>query len=146
MKQNIYFKIILLAAVSALLISGCVKQTPKDEINAELNKQFQLKINQTAFIESEDIRVKFLDVKEDSRCPSDVVCVWAGRVVALLNFSIKDQEASSLTLIKSSTRNESIAYFDGYSIELISVEPYPVSTKRIQPPDYIATFVVSKTT
>jgi len=142
--MKLYFKITLLAAILILLISGCVKQTPKDEITADLNKQFQLKINQTAFIESEDIEVKFLDVKEDSRCPSDVVCVWAGRVAVLLNTSIRDQ-ASSITLVKG-PGSEDIEYFDGYSIRLISVEPYPATTKRIQPSDYTATFIVSKTT
>jgi hypothetical protein len=36
--------------------------------------------------------------------------------------------------------------FDGHSIQLVNVEPYPISGKKIVLSDYVATFAISKST
>jgi hypothetical protein len=65
-------------------------------------------------------------IPEDSRCPSDVVCVWAGR--AIVKFSLrKDHQTYPFTL---STLNMPNSYKKdttllGYKIELMNVYPYP---------------------
>jgi len=115
-------------------------------ISAKLDEQFQLTINQTAFIKSEDIKIKFLTVAGDSRCPSDVVCIWAGQVEIIVNISKGCQNLGDFSLINSAgNKNLALKSFDGYSITLVKVDPYPKSTQKIELSDYIITLVVART-
>jgi hypothetical protein len=106
---------------------------------AVIGQPFTLKINQTMTIEPSGIQVTFANVTEDSRCPSDVQCFWAGQVSVVVN--VTAQNASSLELTLSGGQSEAIS-FDNYLIRLVDVQPYPVSTKEISLSDYIATLVV----
>ena len=120
-------------------------QEPQDLVAAELDTRFQLKIGQTALIESKNVSVRFLNVTEDSRCPSDVVCVWEGQVTILLSIMHNDQELGDFALtIRGGDETLADKTFDGYSIEVMQVEPYPKASEPTQPSDYVATLLVSK--
>jgi len=73
--------------------SGCIGQEPEEtnDIMATLGVQFQLQINQTAAIKSENLQVRFSGVTEDSRCASDVQCVWAGRATIAVTIFKNEQ-------------------------------------------------------
>ncbi|HSB83693.1 MAG TPA: hypothetical protein VLD64_04335, partial [Nitrosarchaeum sp.] len=103
-----------------------------------LNVIFELKSQQYAEIPDEHLRITFLEVSEDSRCPADVTCVWAG--MANLKFSISQDQEKEITL----SSNNIATVFDKYQIQLIDVKPYPVSTKTIKAEDYIAILKVTK--
>ena len=100
-----------------------------------------LKIGETANIDS-DLKMTLLDI-EDSRCPSDVVCVWQGTVSAKIQLEKGEQDLGIHT-ISMETIEENEQTFDGYYIRLTNVEPYPVSTTPINPTDYSITFFISK--
>jgi len=122
-----------------IFIGGCIQKFP------DLDYPFQLKINQVAFIKSENIKIIFINVTEDSRCPSDVDCIWEGQVTIVINIFKNNQFIGEFNLTSRTGYNElSIKEFDGYSISLIKVEPYPISTQIIELTDYIVTFNVSK--
>lgn len=107
--------------------------------------QFKLKINQTSSLESGSIQVKFLNVTADSRCPSDVKCVWEGEVRILVNIIKGNQDLGDFNLItRSGDKDLSIQVFDGHSIKIVKVEPYPTSGKKIPLSDYVTTLVISK--
>jgi len=122
-----------------IFIGGCIQNIP------DLDVPFQLKINQVAFIKSENIKIIFMNVTEDSRCPSDVECIWEGQVTIVINIFKNNQFIGEFNLTSRTGFDElAIKEFDGYSINLIKVEPYPISTQIIELSDYIATFNVSK--
>src|SRR2546428_6585304 len=50
------------------------------DATAEIGQPFSLRFNQTAYIGSADVAVRFISVTEDWRSPSDVVCLWEGQV------------------------------------------------------------------
>jgi hypothetical protein len=106
---------------------------------AEIGQQFSLRVNQTANIEPAGIDVTFVNVTEDSRCPSDVTCVWAGQVSIVVNVKAPGGEGQ-LALTLGGGRGEAKT-FGNYSIRLVDVQPYPVSTKEISLSDYVATLV-----
>jgi hypothetical protein len=118
---------------------------PEDLVRAELGNEFQLRIDQTALIESANVMVKLNAVTEDSRCPGDVVCIWMGQVTILVNVFKDAQFLSAFTLtsnagdVASATKT-----FDSFSVTLVKVEPYPVSSGEIKSSDYISTLVVSE--
>jgi hypothetical protein len=114
-------------------------------VTAELDAQFQLKIGQTAFIEPENITIRMLNVTEDSRCPADVVCVWEGQVTVLLNVMYNEGELGDLDLtLRGGEGNLAVKTFEGYSIKLVQVDPYPFASQPTSLSDYVATLLVSE--
>ncbi len=105
-----------------------------------LDAPFELKSQQYVEIPAENLTITFLKVVEDSRCPSDVTCVWAGK--ADLIFDILKNQSKEITL--STYTNNTLNVFDKYKIQLIDVKPYPTSTKTIKPEDYVAILKITK--
>jgi len=112
-------------------------------IDTNLDSEFILQINQSAEIKSEDITVTFFNVTSDSRCPSDVTCIWQGQAGIELDVQKGEVEYTvSLSIGGDSSPEESI--FNSYLIQLVDLSPYPISTKNIQPEDYTATIKITK--
>lgn len=107
--------------------AACPPVNPKEEATTA-------GINQTIIIQG--IYLTLLEILEDSRCPIDVTCVWAGTVklrVKLENGS--NTQEVSLTLGSPIT-------FAGKRVELTSVLPAKNSKQTIKPEDYRFDFSV----
>ena len=85
----------------------------------------------------ENLMLYFYDI-EDSRCPSDVTCVWEGRVLAMIRVSNSTHDVGGPQEIGFVQKT-----FPPYLITLKDIQPYPVSTEK---PDYVVTLNISKTT
>src|SRR5689334_15263072 len=86
----------LLALVPLLLLSGRAQETvsPTEVV---LGDEFTTKVGQQVRVKDTKLKLTFLSVPQDSRCPSSVDCVWAGN--AQLNLEVKKkQNASDITL------------------------------------------------
>jgi hypothetical protein len=81
--------IIINLVLLALFALGCNESDDDNSVSAKLGEQFYIKVGQTESINSENIKIKLLEVTNDSRCASDVVCIWAGEVKAVLNVRIR---------------------------------------------------------
>ena len=80
--------------------------------------------------------VLFSDVTEDSRCPTDVECVWQGNAAVVLKLTAGSGPAFTMTLntgVPSDTGE-----YAGYRIRLTDLDPKPVSTRSIQRAEYRA--------
>ena len=107
---------------------------------ALIGQPFSMRINQTVNIEPAGIELTFVNVTEDSRCPSDVQCVWAGQVSIIVNVTAQGTNSSlDLTLTGGQSEAKSVG---NYSLKLVDVQPYPISTEEISLSDYVATLVV----
>ena len=107
--------------------------------------QFQLKVNQTFSLESDGIKVKFLNVTADSRCPSDVTCIWQGEVKVLANIIENNKDQGNFILTSRAGQQDlAVQVFDKYSIHVVKVDPYPSNGKKISLSDYLVTFAISK--
>lgn len=84
----------------------------------------------------------FTSVPVDSRCASDVVCVWAGDAVAAITADppcIKEGcKAASMLMELHTTLDPHEAQYFGYTVRLVALKPYPVSTQVINPQSYVA--------
>src|SRR3990172_6842849 len=134
----------IFAIILASLGQGAFAQSSEPMgIEANLDSEFLLEVNQSAEIKSEDITVTFFNVTSDSRCPSDVTCIWQGQAGIELGVQKGEVESTiSLSIGGDSSPEESI--FDAYLIQLVDLSPYPISTKNIQPEDYTATIKITK--
>ena len=136
--QNIQLKALflvgLLVAVMVLVFSiGCNDQT--DEISVELGQEFELKLGQTASIEAEELKVKFVEVVGDSRCPTGATCVWEGEVSCTLEITYLD-EMYTKTIVQSGLSSQyAVEIFEEYELEF-TVQPYPELDKEIKADEY----------
>jgi hypothetical protein len=84
------------------------------------------------------MRIVFDGVNEDSRCPSDVMCVWAGN--AAVEIGVSFGMGPTTRYVLNTIGDPAFVDVGGYRITLIDLQPYPVSTSRIPPASYLATF------
>src|SRR5437867_704588 len=136
MRRILLSSLIVAAAMAA---SFYIPNAHGSNAAAEIGQPFALKVKQTAHIESAGLDVTFVNVTEDSRCPSDVTCIWAGKVSVVVDVKAPDR-SSQLTLTLSGGQSEAKS-FDNYSIRLADIQPYPESTKKIAPSDYVVTLL-----
>lgn len=121
-------------AVLAALVAAC---GPRASVRPALGESFQLGFGETARIGDTDLRLTFEEVLDDSRCPTGVVCVWAGNASVLL--TSKEFEAALNTAVEPFRVSQL-----GYSVQLIAVEPYPSADDQLEPLDYVVTLVVTE--
>lgn len=86
-----------------------------------------------------------LGVSTDSRCPSDVVCVWEGQATVNVNVTIDKVDQGGIILTERAGHDDLASRIVGsHVISLVTLEPYPVSTHPIPTEDYRAEFKVSE--
>ena len=104
-----------------VLISSCAQVQDKDTkdtiidasfgaISTYLGAEFELKVNQEAVINSENIRIKFLEILEDSRCPRDVQCIWAGQIKILINIMKNNQDMGNFELAINPVKGDTLNF------------------------------------
>lgn len=82
-------------------------------------------------------------VKNDSRCPTNATCIWAGEVQTEFYFTLDgQQEGVPLTL--AGAKEEASVIHKGYTLTLYAVDPYPVQQAGpVTPVRSVATVKVS---
>ncbi|MEP6820486.1 MAG: hypothetical protein ABJA18_13200 [bacterium] len=109
-----------------------------------LNREFKLNVGQQVAPKGTRLRITFVRVENDSRCPKDVKCVWAGNAAVQFHLSAGRR---SKTVTLNTSGNSTLAReaeYQGYKVKLIELSPYPRSDRRIAARDYTATLLVSK--
>lgn len=104
--------------------------------------EFRMRVGQSIAIDGDALTITFIEVTEDSRCPSNVVCVWAGNAAIRLNVMARNSEASS-TELNTNLDPGSVDY-GAFTIELVALVPSPHTERTISPDEYVATLLVSE--
>jgi len=100
----------------------------------------ELPIGRTA--DNGELRVTLDGVFEDSRCPSDVQCVWAGNASLRLTLATADETD---VVVVNSTTTPHMAAFEGFVLGFRDLTPYPTSTVPTDRSAYVATIWVVDT-
>lgn len=127
-----------IALLGLAILVGCAPAVVKE---AQFDQPFTLFVRQKAHIDN--LQIRFISVPEDSRCPTDVECVWAGNAKIALGVSLKDS-TDETTLTINSTIDPREALYAGYRIRFVSLKPTPLSGRTINPAEYRVTLIVSK--
>jgi hypothetical protein len=90
------------------------------------------------------VTVKLLQVSGDSRCASDVQCVWAGDAAVKLDVTVGSQTHATVELHTNGQSGQTSIALGGYTIKLVDLTPYPKSTQVIQQKDYVARLEITK--
>lgn len=115
----------------------------------ESSKAIEVKIDMGDTVDAgpEELRIGFLDVTEDSRCPANVVCVWAGRASILLGVVAGDSmPAFHEVEFGGGAEGDGKVTAGGYSIEVVALNPYPgtVTLGEGERPAYVLIVQVTK--
>lgn len=132
--------IVLLVLCSLLLSAGCANQP--EEIKANLGQQFELAVGQTASIQGEELKLNFLEVVGDSRCPRGVTCIWAGEATCLVDMTYHGS-SNRKTLVQPGLSGPADTFFNEYEISF-NLQPYPEAGKEIESKDYRLQLTVKK--
>lgn len=111
-----------LALLAPLLLAGCVTYHVRGDglARAALGETVQV----------DGPRVTLLQVLEDSRCPMNARCVWAGqvRLKVRVHLGARDEE-------RELTSGKPIPVADG-TLELVEVQPDRVAGETLDPKNY----------
>ncbi|NRF66024.1 hypothetical protein HLB44_03375 [Aquincola sp. S2] len=83
-----------------------------------------------------------LTAVDDSRCPATALCIWAGEAVARVGIVQNGEAPAALAL--STTTDKGTASYRSYRINLITVDPYPMTTQPIPLGEYRVSVRVDK--
>jgi hypothetical protein len=112
-----------------------------------LDKNFVLNVGQEGLTADGKLKIKFVSVPEDSRCPKGVNCIWAGNARVLLQVGKPTGAQAKLELNtnpREATDGAAGGGYGQYQIKLVEVAPYPVTGQTGKPRNHTITLVVSK--
>lgn len=118
-----------------VLFTAC--ESPLTNHVYDYNEEFEMTLGEEVRIGRERIQVEFVDVLEDSRCPSNVTCVWAGNGKVQIRFDRNNIQLNTyLEPQKVSTEN--------VNIQLVSLEPYPEEPRQFEKEEYKVRLLITK--
>jgi hypothetical protein len=130
-----------LAILSLLLVfTTALAQASSDVKQNASNQEVEVKIGERVSVEG--LKISFERVAEDSRCPQDVTCVWAGNAKVVLKLSKTGRRAAQATLNTGLEPKHKLYY--GYDVKLVSLSPSRMKGEKIKRGDYVATVVVTR--
>ena len=125
-------------STAMLLAAACVE--PSTEV--PLDQDFELALGKTVAIAGTAQQVTFDAVTEDSRCPTDAVCVWAGNARVSLRVTAAGTDSSIALNTGSEPRSATV---NRIRVELRGLIPAPRAATTTPPDAYRATLRVTGT-
>ena len=124
----------IVAIFACLALTGCVAAKPPENRAVGTGASVTLGVGEAASIQGTPVSLRFVGVIEDSRCPSDTTCVWAGEVKVQLEFLERGKDPRPVELKLNESTNAAER-----TVTLMQVEPHPRSNVRIAANGYRAT-------
>ena len=140
----------LLLLVAAALLPGCLSTATEhseegaEPVRVRLGQEFKLRVGQRAAVEGEGLRVRFASVANDSRCPADVTCVWAGNAEVQIEAEAGGSREGLRLNTHGGDRFPKESRHKQYSVGLVSLSPHPRTDRETKAADYVATLVIRK--
>ncbi len=138
--KTLFSAIILLLVLG---ISASTKAQTDEETKVREGEIVTVKINRQKTATKDRIKIQFVSVIEDSRCPADVNCIWAGN--AKIKIKISDGRASQFFELNTNTGVHG-ATFGGYVINLINLTPTRKLNMNANKKRYAAMFEITRLT
>lgn len=113
---------------------------------ARVGREFRVRAGRTVTLAGESLRLRFVRVTTDSRCPEGVDCVWAGNAEVLIEVGAKNRRVSKTLRLNTNASPERPAEdkYRTYTVKLVELKPYPRANRKIRQGDYTATLLVVK--
>lgn len=132
--------LVLLGSFAAPSTAYAKRRKPVTRFRSEV----KLSPGQAVAVTPTKLRIKFIVVESDSRCPTDVTCVWSGNAAIKLQLSGLGKGRNVTLNTSQAGQFLSETIYQGYKVRLVGLSPSPRSTQKIAPSDYQATLLVTK--
>lgn len=131
-----------LMAMLFLLLAACAVAAQ----TARVGREFKVRAGRTVTLDGGSLRVRFVRVAADSRCPVDVTCIWAGNAEVLFEVGGRGWRGKrTLTLnTNASPERPNEGTYERYTLKLVGLAPRPHSKRKIAASQYTATLLASK--
>lgn len=123
------------ALICLLGMTGCRGPTGPTVL---LDRPFTLAPGESAVEESTGLRVLFLQVSGDSRCPADALCITGGDALVHVRLSGGGGPSAEYELHTGDASRAS-AVHAGTRVTLVELQPFPFSSRTIAQGEYRAT-------
>ena len=143
MRPIIFRYFLWLSIITILILPLAACGSTPTEVYADPGEEFSLSIGQSAALKGQALRITFEDVIEDSRCPSDVTCIWAGRVSCIIKL-VDGSSPYRMVLTESGLTDQyTRETYRKYQLAF-QVRPYPEAGQSIRRDEYRLQLIVSK--
>jgi hypothetical protein len=126
------------AVALATVALGCSNSTePQVDTNVSLvpaTTEVTLRYGEDRQLDNSVLRVTFVRVVEDSRCPAGVLCIWAGN--AVVEIGIAAGMGPTVPLQINATMDPRYADWNGVRVTVLELAPLPRADTPIKPEDY----------
>jgi hypothetical protein len=132
--------------VPVLLLAACASGggTAPTSPTPAVNEEFILAPGQTATVKDALVRITFERVSEDSRCPTDVTCIWEGDATVVLRIKETADEVTREVHTQGDAPRSRKAPAGDYVVTLVRLDPMPRSTAPIEASAYRATLLIGR--
>lgn len=110
--------------------------------SAQEPQKVTLRQNQEKTAPRTAIKIKFVSVVEDSRCPEGVNCIWAG--VARVKIQVRKNGKPAKEFELNTNQTDKFITFEGHEIKLASLTPYPKAGSQTNAASYLATLTIAR--
>jgi hypothetical protein len=110
----------------------CCAETRSQSLSARVGEEVTLSIGATAAWAT-DLQIRFVAVTEDSRCPTDTTCVWAGQLKISVGVT-RGGQTSTLEVIESEQQT-----IGEYRLSFVRAEPPARANRKLASQEYRVT-------
>jgi len=128
-------------AALALLVAACGLSTdPTGDPGPQEASRLEVRAGDDVTVPGTVLRVHFVGVQEDSRCPVDVVCVWQGNAAVAVGLAAGSGPSQPYVL-NTGVEPTSVD-LGGTRLTLVGLAPEPRQGTSIPLEDYVVTLGV----
>lgn len=124
---------------AAFAAGGIVAACAGNGTGVPVDEPFDIVPNRAMHVSGTDASITFESVGADSRCPTDVQCVWAGDAAVVLRFRASGRDT---TFTLHTGLEPKAGNIGTLRVELVGLAPTPRSTVTTAPGSYRATLIV----
>lgn len=89
---------------------------------------FKVPLGET--VQLDDVAFSLTEILEDSRCPSDVTCVWAGRAKVNVLIEENGKEKETQAVLFQNGKEKVILETETHVYRAVKLSPYPTSATK----------------
>jgi hypothetical protein len=133
------------SGASGVIGVGGGTAVPLDTVNGSLGSSLSVRIGQVARIQGAGVGFRFVEVREDSRCPVGAQCIQAGNAqVSIETRTASGAVSQAILNLTANTQFQSVTTVDGIEIRFESLTPVPAVNTTISRSSYVASFRVTR--
>ena len=133
--------IMLAGLLGAIIYTGC--ETGLElKSTLPLNDTIEIANSETKYNYEHNLVLRMDSVLNDSRCPSNVQCVWEGNAEVRFLFTVDSIQTDFVLNTHGGNNFNSDTVIGGYSIKLLNLLPYPEDPGEILQVEYYSEVMV----